>query len=483
MKNHTKENKLNILLICILIGFVSVYLFKLGDFGLFNVDEPFHAEVAREIVESNNWIVPKFNYEAIYDKPILFYWLEALSMKIFGINEFSARLPSACSAIFCSMLLAYLLRKLYGITPALISVLVLMSSLQFIAYSKLAVLDMLLTNFITCSIISFFLGYIKINNNSNFSGFNIWYLLGFIFLGLGILSKGPVAIVIVGMTLLPFFILVKKLYYLVKNPSFWFGFILFLVLVLPWYLAVHYATNGEFTKIFFGVHNFDRFTSVVAHHSAPLLFFIPVISVGFMPWIFCFPQAIYFLLKRNKKDFLISTQEQFYWLSLWWFLIVFIFFTVSKTKLISYILPLYPPLSILVGLWLWQVTNKKAYALLAFLFVVLMIYFSFITVALPILDKRLVLQLELRTFSNYIKKENIELITLNAYKPGFVFYTGKKIFDAKNLKNFNKKIMENKRYAFVTDKENFKKLPQNKIYLCDLNTSDRYMFFTNYPRE
>lgn len=352
MKLEKKESTL----LVIFFLFVLLYFFKLGGVGLIDVDEPRYAEGGREILESGNWIVPFFNYAPRFDKPIFFYWLEALSMRAFGVNEFSARLPSLLTALLCVGMLFYFLKTFYSTTCALLGVLVLMSSFEFASLSRFSITDMALASFISCSILSFFLGYDQIINSHRFFKlqiikFSFWYILGFVFLSLAVLTKGPVALILAGLVLFPFFWWTGKLEYFFKNFSFWIGFVLFLVLTLPWYVLVHSATCGEFTRVFFGMHNFARYTSVVSGHKGSLFYFIPVVLIGFLPWTFFLPQAVSFILKKGLKSLLVSTKDQIPWFCLWWFLIIFLFFSFSHTKLLTYILSLFPALSVIITLW------------------------------------------------------------------------------------------------------------------------------------
>ncbi len=361
-REEIKDNFLNILLIFVCV-YVFLYFFLLGNIGLIDVDEPRYAEAGREMLESWNWIVPYFNYEVRYDKPVFFYWLEAISMAVFGVNEFSARLPSTITSLICIFFVFRFLKILFGLRCALIGSLVLMSSLEYAAVSRFSITDMTLSCFITCSIICFFLGYNQtINSHKIFKyqiqQFSNWYIAGFIFLALAFLTKGPVSIVLIGLIFLPFLWWIGRLEYFFKSKSFWIGFILFLIITFPWYLAVHIATSGDFTKTFFGLHNFQRFTKVVSGHKGNYFYFFPVVLIGFFPWIFFLPQAIFSLFKKGLRSLLNSTKDQAHWFCFWWFIIVFLFFSLSKTKLLTYILPLFPALSIIIAIWIENLIKR-----------------------------------------------------------------------------------------------------------------------------
>ena len=319
----TKEN-FTYGLILILILFLILYFYRLGSVGLIDVDEPRYAEAGREMLESGNWIVPYFNYEVRYDKPILFYWLEAVSMKLFGVNEFAARFPSVAMSLLCLSMLFVLIKNIFNFEVALVGVLILISCFEFVALSRFSVTDMTLSAFISSSFCSFYLGYNNIINSHKLlhmqvKEFSCWYILGFIFLALAFLTKGPVSIILFLLVLVPFFLWIGKLEYFYKNISFWIGTVIFFLIIAPWYISVHCATGGDFTKVFFGLHNFSRYTSVVSGHRGSIFYFIPVVLIGFLPWIFFLPQAISSMFKEGMEKMQASPKEQLPWFALWWF--------------------------------------------------------------------------------------------------------------------------------------------------------------------
>lgn len=534
------------LVILLLFGFL--YFYKLGSIGLIDVDEPRYAEAGREILESHNWIVPYFNYAVRYDKPILFYWLEAVSMKIFGVNEFSARLPSVLSAALCISILYYFIKTFYDTKLALIGSLVLMSSFEFASLSRFSITDMTLATLISSSIISFFSGYNQIIASHRFFKFQIiefsgWYILGFVFLSLAVLTKGPVAVVIVALVLFPFFWWIGKSEYFLKNLSFWLGFALFLILTIPWYLAVHHATAGEFSRVFFGLHNISRYTEVVSGHKGSLFYFLPVILIGFLPWTFFLPQSILSVLKKGLKSLLGSVKEQLPWFCLWWFIITFLFFSISKTKLLTYILPAFPALSLIVVIWLDEILKNDNYkaglvAGLGIFFVFCLVLSSVclfnLDLLLPREVKNLKLDFQILFFAflmlvgismawasshknvlmtvsillctflllyfcivSYILPKvdkhsqlllrtfaltvpkDVEIATYEIVKPSLTFYTKRQIKKIDTSESLQEALNQENKFAFVTKKKLMEGITLKNAYLW--GSDDRYVFYTNYP--
>ena len=534
-------------LIVLLILFVVLYFYRLGSIGLIDVDEPRYAEAGREMLESGNWVVPYFNYSVRFDKPIFFYWLEAIYMKIFGVNEFSARFPSTLCAFICVSVLFVFLKTFYDICFAVTGVILLMSCFEFAALSRFSVTDMTLASFISSAIFSFFLGYHKIINSHRFFNFQIaefslWYILGFVFLALAVLTKGPVAIIILALIFLPFFWWIGRLDYFFKSYSFWIGFSFFLLLITPWYFMVHFATGGDFTKVFFGIHNLSRFTSVVSGHKGSVFYFIPVIIIGFLPWTFFLPQAIFSLIKRGLKSLLSSTTEQVPWFCLWWFIVVFLFFSFSKTKLLTYILPIFPALSVIVSFWFNEIfkkhINKNGLVIglgIFFLFslIVLCICSFNLNIILPREIKSLKLDLQiiffaflmfvgvsmawasshkdanmtitiiLSTFlllyfclisfflpkidkhSQYMLRtfaksipKDVEIATYQIIKPSLTFYARRKIEKFDSIKEIQEKLIQEKKFAFTTKKKLLDNIELKNSYVWGKDS--RYIFITNY---
>lgn len=335
-----------LLSLCLFVFFLGI-----GSYGLLDKDEPRYCGTALEMLREHNWIVPKFNFQNRFDKPILFYWLIAISYKFFGISDFSSRLPSAVCAMLTILFTWYVSKVVFGKKIAFLSALVLLSSVEFVLLGKRAATDMALCLFFTASLYSTFLSYyIK-----NFKVKIFWCICAGVFCGLSILTKGPVGILL-PLVALTFFLFVRRQFD-VRHLKVYFIICFFAFLIsFPWYFMVHYATGGEFTKDFFFEHNLKRFTSVVGEHPGPFWFYIPVVIGGFMPWsIFMLYSMVYFF--RGK--FLNKKLNKLIQYCLVWIITVFLFFSFSTTKLATYILLIFPPLSILTGFWLMILCRNK----------------------------------------------------------------------------------------------------------------------------
>lgn len=304
--------------------------FRLGSVTLFDVDEAVFAEATKEMVESGDWITPTYNGENRYDKPILFYWLMAASYKIFGINEFAARFPSAIAGFFLCLAVFLFMKHFHGERNAFHAVISLALSICYVVYSHAAVTDMVLTLFITLSVFSF---YLSIKEDKR-------YIYAFyVFSALAFLTKGLIGIVFPFSIVLIYVVITERLSGVKKlfNVK---GIILFLIVAMPWFIAQISINGQEFIQQFFIKHHFKRYTGVISGHRGPFYYYIPVLIIGMFPWVSFLPSGIRNVFR--EKDGLSV-------LALIWVTGIFVFFSFSTTKLPNYILPAVPAAAILIA--------------------------------------------------------------------------------------------------------------------------------------
>lgn len=347
-----KKNDSLIYLI-VLIGLSSFLLFyKLGHLSLWDPDEPRYAETAKQMVKTGDWLVPRFNGKERFDKPILFYWLIALAYKAFGISEFAARFWSAFFGLI-GVIIVYLMgREMFSPRAGFLAGLVLATNIQYIAVSRLAITDMTLTFFLELTFFSFWFGYRSKNRFKK----NMFYLIFYISAALATLTKGPVAIIFSGFIILLFLILVKDLRVLKEMQVFW-GVIVFAFIAFPWYILIIQKYGRQYIDYFFLKHNIARFATYNLKHPGPFVYYLPIILVGLFPWsAFLFSGT--WCLGTNKFNLVNEQKKQIVFLFIWFFAI-FLFFSMAKAKLPTYIMSLYFPAALLLGKFLEIVTDDK----------------------------------------------------------------------------------------------------------------------------
>jgi len=316
------------------MGIFFSFYHNLGSVALFNLDEGAFGEATREMVESGNYLTTYLNGALRFDKPILIYWLQALSVHIFGLGEFTLRLPSALSATFWVVLLYRFVKSHYDQNIAFLSAFMMATSLQITIIAKASIADALLNLLIASTMFLLYSYYLKRDKV-------LLYLI-FLLIGLGVLTKGPVAILIPLAVSLIFFVIKRefKLWLtMVFNPI---GILIFLAVAMPWYILEYLDQGERFIDGFFFKHNLNRFNTSLEGHSGSLFYFIPVVLVGLIPYTTIVVRVIRDIRSWFRDDltlFLII-----------WFGFVFIFFSLSGTKLPHYVIYGYTPLFILMAL-------------------------------------------------------------------------------------------------------------------------------------
>src|SRR3972149_3311945 len=483
-----------------LTGAVFVSFFKLGGLLLFDVDEAVFSEATREMVETGNYITPTYNYEPRYDKPILFYWLQAIAYKLFCASEFSARLPSAITGVGLATITFFFIKRLYDQRVALLAGLCLILNLQFFVYTHSAVTDMTLTLFITASLYSFYLGFHHYHT-SHIAHHNKWYMLYWVFAALAALTKGIIGILFPAAIVFIYLLTAGRLSDIktLLAPRY---ILVFLAVAAPWYIAQFYINGWEFFNAFIVKHHFKRYTDVISSHSGPIYFYVPVILAGFFPWAAFLPNAFY----RGIKE------KGLYLFALIWFSVVFVFFSISGTKLPNYIMPLFPAMAmtsfalpyyqvaieinlphylfwgigicfIVIALFSLTILTGKQYPLsiggIALAVTVLLIILR--TYAVPPVN--LQLQKTLHQYSSYAWKnlgDDGLLATYEINQPSIAFYSKKRILKLDGEKGINELqgIMISKDILLITKKEYIQKLMDGlKLKLID--TDGKYAMLGN----
>ncbi|MBP2645548.1 MAG: hypothetical protein H6Q75_988 [Firmicutes bacterium] len=314
-----------------------ILLFNLGGLPLTDPDEPVYAETAKEMIQFNDYLSPRIFGEFWYDKPPMYYWLAAGSFKLFGISEFTARFPSALAGILCVLAVYVSACRLFNERAGMLSALVLATSLEFFYVAKGSVTDMTLTLFLTVALLAFL---------------EKRYYLFYIGAALATVTKGPIGLVFPGTIIFLHWLLHRnfKEIWKMKLPA---GILIYMVIAVPWYWLMYQHHGADFIDTFFGFHNFVRFTQPEHNETSAWYFFVPVLIAGFMPWTAVMVQALWRVLTEGTRSW---RSHSFL---LVWAAFIFVFFSISQTKLVSYILPVFPPLAMLVGWYLDMIWEQR----------------------------------------------------------------------------------------------------------------------------
>ena len=316
-------------------------------FFLFEPDEGRYAQIPREMLTRGEWIVPTLQGEPYLDKPPLFYWLVMGSYQVFGFHAWAARLVPALAVQGCILLCYFLGWRLVGERPAFWGALALGLVPGFVGMGRLLVLDGLLTFCVTLSIFS---AWQALDSPSLRRG---WWLLAALACGLGILAKGPIALVLL---LPPLFV---YRWWSGHNPPIgaraWLIFAGTVLLVaLPWYVAIC-LRSPDFARYFLWVHNVERFAQPF-DHVQPIWYFAPILLAGMLPATLLALPFGRFLLAEAARHLRPPALAYLLLMAGW----CVAFFSVSGSKLPTYILPAFPPLALALGVFLAQAPWRGA---------------------------------------------------------------------------------------------------------------------------
>lgn len=304
------------------------FFHSLGGYSLKEPDEGRYAEIPREMVELNDYVVPHLNYVRYFEKPPLFYWAVAISYKIFGINEWSFRFPCALSGFLCVLALYFMSRRWFNEGVAFLSSLILMSTFGFFSMARIVTLDMFFTLWLFLSLL-FFYGHYREKKP-------ILIYLFYVCLALATLTKGIVALILLGITILIFLITEKNIGFL-KELRLVRGLAIYMIITLPWFIAIS-IKEKEFFYFFFIDQQILRFITTKHKRTGNIFYFLPVLFGGFFPWSVFIPRSIAGTwARKDLRIFLI------------WSFVVLLFFSLSRSKLPPYILPIFPSVAIIVG--------------------------------------------------------------------------------------------------------------------------------------
>jgi 4-amino-4-deoxy-L-arabinose transferase-like glycosyltransferase len=319
-----------------------VFLPNLGGPSLWDIDEGNNAEAAREMLLSGDWVVPYFNYHLREDKPALLYWCQLAAYYSFGVNEFSARFPSALAALLAALAAYELGRAMFSPLVGLLAGVALPTSLLFCAAGHFANPDALLTLSLTLAYAFFWAWY---------RGYRWAALPAGLSLGLGIMAKGPVALVLptVVWTL---FMLWQGRYWKLWRPGFLLGIGSWFFVAAPWYIWVTVETHGAWLLGFWFNHNQGRFLAPMESHGGPIIYYLPVLLIGLAPWSLFLIQALIDAVRgcvqSGEGDAALRQRDAQRYLLVWAGVYV-AFFSCAATKLPNYVLPVYPALLVLIA--------------------------------------------------------------------------------------------------------------------------------------
>jgi 4-amino-4-deoxy-L-arabinose transferase len=344
--------------------FILLYIAPLGVRPMIIPDEFRYAEISREMLNTGDWVVPHLDGLRYFEKPVLGYWLNAAGIAMFGENAFATRFFSAMAAGISAVILFFLARKYAGgYRMGIFVVVVFLTCAEVFSISTVNVLDSMFSMFLTAAMALFFFAYMEDVPRKRVC----LLVLSGISCGLAFLTKGFLAFAVPAVAVIPFLIWQRRAKDMFR--ILWIPFVTAVLVALPWCLMI-YAREKDFWHYFFWTEHIHRLVSGNGgQHPQPFWFFIPCILGGAFPWTALLPAAISGLKGTRFKDPLFRY-------AICWLLLPFLLLSASRGKLMTYILPCFPPLAVIMGMALLQyfaAGKNKAFTVAVKILLVIMI--------------------------------------------------------------------------------------------------------------
>ena len=309
----------------------AMYLVRIGAGSLWDNSEPTYGEIVKELFRSGDWLTLHLNYQTWDTHPPLWFWTAAVSAIAFGLNEFALRLPSALFGIATAYATYLAGRRLYGVVEGLTAALAVGTSLEMIVLSRLAMMETALIFFMT---VAFFWSYFAVRDGDRRS---LW--IAAVAAALGTLTKGPIAVVLPLLVLLAWLAWTRGWSRLRGLPLLGAG-AAYLVVAGSWFAVATLLRGPAFLSEYFGMSNVGRFLHPFENQPGPWWYYVPVLILGFFPFVAFLPQALWKAWRARGDD------ERYLLLCA---AVPFVFFSIAQTKLPNYIVVFFPALGILVG--------------------------------------------------------------------------------------------------------------------------------------
>ena len=322
---------------------ILVVVYALLWFGTLNYrhlipsDEGRYAEIAREMLVTGDWVTPRYNGYKYFEKPPLQIWATASAFNIFGVGDWQARLWTALTGFLTIVFIGFTGARIYSARAGWLAAVALASSPMWVIGGHINSLDMGLSAFLVAALCSLLLA--QTSSNKTYS--RNWMWACWAFMALATLSKGVIGVAIPGMVFAVYSITAWD-WKIWKRLHIISGSILFLAITAPWFVVIA-QRNPEFLEFFFIHEHLQRFTQTAHSRTGPIYFFLPLLLLGFLPWIAQVPGAIAQTWRERNREFSSG------WLLTCWFVVILGFFSISQSKLPGYIIPLFPALALIVG--------------------------------------------------------------------------------------------------------------------------------------
>ena len=341
-------------LFALLLLAVLLLVLEPGRVPLFEPDEGRYAEIPREMLATRDFLTPRLNGVLYFEKPPLYYWSVAASLAILGPTEMAVRLPGKLAAAFMVLLAVAFARRRWGMRTGLLAGLILATSILLVALARIALIDPMLSAALaaaTFAFVSFAEGDAAGDTGRSRRALYAFHAA----CAAAILLKGLVGVVLPGGAIVAWTLVTGRWRTLqrVFSPG---PLLLFFALAVPWHVAMA-LRHPDFLQFYFVHEQFQRFATTEHRRTGPAVYFIPVLVAGFLPWTAFFGRFRESWPGFTRGAWRARSTEGFLWI---WAALVFAFFSASQSKLIPYVLPIWPALSVLLALGIERARARGA---------------------------------------------------------------------------------------------------------------------------
>lgn len=430
MKHNFMEKILNVIFnkrdrfyLILFMVFAITYIITLGAYPLLDLDETRYVTMARDMFQNHDYMTLYMNGNYFFEKPPLFFWLENFSFWLFdSIDEISARFPVVFLSLLPFSLLYALSEKIKNKKFAFLNCAILLTSLEYILITKMAILDGVLTSLVTSSVLCYFYTFFVEDKNKKY----FWWLT-YVFSALAVLAKGIPGVAIPAIIIIASSIIFKTQKETLKNLP--IGIVLFLLIALPWHILMLNKYGSLFFDEYIIKHHIARFLgSEIINRQEPVWFYAVTLLWGLFPWVFSL--VFDFISKVKNKKFKIdlsNNYNKFITLNIIAICSIFLFFTSSGTKLITYILPIFPFFAVIIGsIWYKYVFEKEEVKSVKYSIVLINSIFALVLLVAPFMGLFLPDDI-------YLKLKSIQILSIIIIGIYLIF----SIISLKQNKKFN----------------------------------------------
>ena len=332
------------------------FFWRLGSVGLFDFNEGLYAQAAREMLLRGDWVAGSVNGVLFFDKPPLALWLTAASYFLFGVNEFAARLPVAIAATALVFLTYWFAARHLSRRAGLIAGAALALSPLYVGTARQMTMDIHQSLWFAVAMVCFFEGYSADSARGKRWFYGFWVGCGLSFMAKSVPGLFPIAAAAVFVAIEQRFQL-RPILVRIWEAKPLAGLVILTVIIAPWHVAAYQKYGELFYQEYWILHHVGLLTGSDFSHAQPFWYYVPALFAGMFPWSVFLPVAVLAAWRSSRQSESAERATPVQRFLLVWALFVVVIFSVMKSKLVSYLLPMYPAAALLIGDWVTQVVT------------------------------------------------------------------------------------------------------------------------------